>query len=350
MSVFLNQAFNSITTNTSPDTVYKLTTSEKRSLLEPFTLAGLSQLLSKMVSRGISAPGTDRISYTAWHKAWHLCGQPIVNLTNYLLLHGEILHNSTVGDVLIRLIPKKAYVASAPNTKDLRPISFGNSSFRLILNAIKERLTPIVQRLVGSTQQAFLPTRTIHRSIQTARMVASFIQQKPQSTESIFMIDLEKVFDRVRIECIDKLLAWFGFPDRIVSLLVSSQVCGKARLLNGKLIVEAPIPLRRGLRQGFGTSVITFNLAIEPLLRMIEQKLASILYCPLNNLGYFSSQTSEQITQAYSTKVKAQAYADDLAGYAKDFNDIKLTLELAKQFGSFSGLQTVKQRQIHCSH
>ncbi|GME74619.1 unnamed protein product [Ambrosiozyma monospora] len=39
---------------------------------------------------------------------------------------------------------------------------------------------------------------------------------------------------------------------------------------------------------------------------MLEQKLAGILYCPMDNLGYFSSQTSEQITQAN---------ADDLASY-----------------------------------
>ncbi|GME75921.1 unnamed protein product [Ambrosiozyma monospora] len=104
--------------------------------------------------------------------------------------------------------------------------------------------------------------------------------------------------------------------------------------------------INRGLRQGFGTSASTFNLAIEPLLRILEQKLAGILYCPLDNLGHFSLQTSEQITQVYSTKVKAQSYTDDLASYAKDFNDIKLTLELAKQFGSFSGLQITRDKSI----
>ncbi|GME84811.1 unnamed protein product [Ambrosiozyma monospora] len=111
-------------------------------------------------------------------------------------------------------------------------------------------------------------------------MVASFIQQKPQSSESIFIIDLEKAFNRVRIEYFGKLLRWFGFPETIVSLLVNSQVCGNAKLLNGKPIVEALIPLRRGLRQGFGTSAITFILAIEPLLRMLEKRLKGILYCP----------------------------------------------------------------------
>ncbi|GMG51012.1 unnamed protein product [Ambrosiozyma monospora] len=66
-------------------------------------------------------------------------------------------------------------------------------------------MIPAVQRLVSSVQQAFLPERSIHRTIQTTKVMSQFIksgspshsdqQQQKTKIASLFMIDFKKAFD-----------------------------------------------------------------------------------------------------------------------------------------------------------
>ncbi|GMG45187.1 unnamed protein product [Ambrosiozyma monospora] len=133
------------------------------------------------------------------------------------------------------------------------------------------------------------------------------------------MIDFKKAFDRVRLDYLKRVLEFLRFPPLAVEFICRTQDSGHAQLLNGKFIVQQPIPLQRGVRQGFGISPVLFLLAIEPLLKKLEEKLDGIIYQPL-------SQFESGMPDAYATTVLIQAYADDVATFNATAEDVANTV------------------------
>ncbi|GMG38097.1 unnamed protein product [Ambrosiozyma monospora] len=125
---------------------------------------------------------------------------------------------------------------------------------------------PIVQEVVSPLQQAFIPNRSIHRTIQTTKVIASQIHHNPDSPNLILMLDLTKAFDSLDLNYLRRVLNTINIPPDFINLLISTQNSGMARILNGPKIIDYAFPLQRGVRQGLAISPILFNLALEPLI------------------------------------------------------------------------------------
>ncbi|GME70583.1 unnamed protein product [Ambrosiozyma monospora] len=141
-----------------------------------------------------------------------------------------------------------------------------------------------------------------------------------------------KDFDRVKLDYLKRVLEFLRFPPKEVEFICRTQDSGHAKLLNGRFVIQRSIPLRRGVRQGFGISPILYLLAAEPLLKKLEQKLNGIIYQP-------SAQFESGMPEAFATTVRIQAYADDTATFNSTAEDIVNTVLLVRRFRRFSGLE-----------
>ncbi|CAL0325278.1 unnamed protein product [Lupinus luteus] len=95
-----------------------------------------------------------------------------------------------------------------------------------------------------------------------------------------FKVDLEKAYDRVNWDFLQKMFFQFGFPVITINLIMWCVRSGKVSLLWNGSRLEAFNP-SRGLRQGDPMSSYLFVLCMEKLALLISQKVDSGIWHPI---------------------------------------------------------------------
>lgn len=130
---------------------------------------------------------------------------------------------------------------------------------------------------------------------------AIYYAEAHQETGAIVMVDQEKAYDRIHrryLRCIHQTLK---LPVRLIDSIMDLFGSTNVHLnINGH--VAARFPQARGLRQGDPLSPLFINIAIEPLIRMLQ-------YSP--HLAGFSIPTGPNVSNIAPLRVLA--YADDIA-------------------------------------
>lgn len=106
------------------------------------------------------SPGPDGFTALFFQDAWDMVGEDVTKATLRILHDGESIEpwNSTV----ITLIPE----TKAPNTmKDYRPISLCNTTYKIVVRAITNRLKLCLGSIIDPLQSAFIPGRSITDNI-----------------------------------------------------------------------------------------------------------------------------------------------------------------------------------------
>lgn len=336
---------NLFTASFSSHITKSLTTAECNQLIQPFQSEEILANLKLLCSKGPSSPGPDGITYQAWSEAWPYAAPHITSFANHTLSGPTTttLPYHNIFDSLIKLIPKKDFDPNNPNPKHLRPISLTNSIFRLISFSITVRIMPILNRVISPHQQAFLQQRDMHLHIQTAKFLAHQLNTHPNNLNSILLLDIEKAFDSLSHDYISIILQKYGIPDSLIRSIQYQTGVGQARLLNGKHVFKKRIAINRGVRQGLPLSPLIFNLCLEPLILKLQHQLRGIIYNPLH------VETTHQLHHQLTITTTIQAFADDLAIFAKDQKDIKECLQIAHTFKQISGLHlNEKKTKIYC--
>ncbi|GMG50683.1 unnamed protein product [Ambrosiozyma monospora] len=198
-----------------------LTTDEIHDLLTPFTDEELHDAAQKLASKGPSSPGPDGWTYQTWYKSWPISGDFLANIANHIFQHPDAFKEPRLSSIIIRLLPKDKFDEQSPDVNHLRPISLMNTYMRIIMFAFTTRLIPCLSRIISSLQQAYLPNTSIHTNIQTANILAAFLESVPTSSSSLLLVDFSKAFDNVRHDYICTLLNQIGFPTSVIEFLLA---------------------------------------------------------------------------------------------------------------------------------
>jgi len=105
--------------------------------------------------------------------------------------------------------------------KHFRPICSCNVLYKLIMEVLVNKLRPFLDSLVGPLQSSFIPGRGTTDNALIAQEIIHHIH-KSKSNQGLLAakLDLEKAYDRVDWDFLEKTLDGFSFPARIVSLIV----------------------------------------------------------------------------------------------------------------------------------
>lgn len=127
----------------------------------------------------------------------------------------------------------------------------------------------ILQGFITDRQYAYLPGRSIHRSL----MLTNEILNQMKDAEEAFLLlklDTIKAFDYLGWEFLYTLLCWLGFGQKFINMIKAINASATSSILiQGRLTNS--IQLKRSVRQGFPLSPLLYLLAANAQSMMLTK-------------------------------------------------------------------------------
>ncbi|KAL0448496.1 UNVERIFIED_CONTAM: hypothetical protein Slati_1406000 [Sesamum latifolium] len=220
-----------------------------------------------------SAPGPDGFSSGFFKAAWPIVGEDVTKAILEFFQNGWIVRQ--VNTTLITLIPK---VNIPSKVTDFRPISCCNVIYKAITKIMVKRMQAVLEKLIDTTQNVFVPGRSISDNILLAQELLSGYKQKRLPPRCTIKVDLQKAYDSVEWNYLMVVLRLFKFPLPFINLVdqcISTASCSIS--LNSG--IHGFFPSTRGLRQDDPISPYMFVLVMESFHLLLKWKI--------NNEGSF---------------------------------------------------------------
>jgi exonuclease III len=274
---------------------------------------------------GSSSPGPDGIPYSAWR----LLGPLAIDVLHGALTElsaeqgqesllaafpGDADGNTAFNEATMVFIPKKvsreAQGIRYNEPGDARPLSIVNTDNRLMANAVRLRVEPLLAKAVSPAQRGFLPGRSMLQNVFEidGEMRAASLQA--EFPAAVFF-DFAAAFPSLAHDLLRDVLDHLQLP-RQFRAFVANLYLG-----NGCRIAAAGdnhdgFSVRSGIRQGCPLSPLLFALCGDLLLRRLQHLLPDDL---------------------------CRAYADDIGFVAKDlFASAEIFVPIFEEFAEISGL------------
>ncbi|PKU87328.1 putative mitochondrial protein [Dendrobium catenatum] len=200
--------------------------------------------------------------------------------------------NKSWKETLIVLILK---VSNPSTPSNYRPINLCNTIYKIAAKVFVNMMYSIIPKLISKEQAVFI----LGRSLYDHALLAQDIFHKFRYSKSCkglvsFKIDMEKAYDSMDWQTLNKVLNTCGFPTCFSNLIMEC-ICDPCftLLINGNQTTR--IEARRGFRQG---------CPLSPFLYFLCSQLLSNVLKRTDNIGIQVS--------SHGPKISHLLYADDI--------------------------------------
>ena len=208
---------------------------------------------------------------------------------------------------LLKILPKKGDLGLPGNHRGIMLLEI---AYKIVANLLRKRLLPIEEALDHESQCGFRPGRGCTDAVFTIKMALKKRQEHGLESWVLFL-DLVKAFDRVPRELLWLVLAKFGVPEKIVSLLrslhetvtVKFQVQGISHTVNSTI----------GVKQGDVLGPILFTFFAAAIM-ITWRKVSPVPVCIFRTKEDFILTGRSHRAYGEDFAVSDSVYADDTAG------------------------------------
>ena len=298
------------------------------SLCHSVSVAELQAALAGVNAR--SAPGPDRIPPIALQLLPPAALGHLAALLSALLAKG-VCPGSWRESVVTPIL--KSADSDASLLTERRPIAVQSVLARLLSRVLARRLGAILDPVLSRSQQAFLPSSSIHYNHQLLRCM---LEDSMQFRRDFFLVqaDIAKAFDTVEREYMWHTLEWLGLPAPFIAYVQSMYSEHRIRIRTAHGETE-PFVQQRGILQGCPLSPLLFLCCLEPLLRKVDSA----------GLGYTLSHPGLP-AGAPAPSVSALAFADDASFPCCSARHAQSILDLLEEFCRLSGFSLSVDKSV----
>ncbi|MCI17629.1 LINE-1 reverse transcriptase like, partial [Trifolium medium] len=175
-------------------------------LVRPFAMDEIEAVVKEC--DGNKSPGPDGFNFAFVKALWNLIKGEIRIMFDQF--HGIASLPKSFSSYFVALIPK---INSPFSLGDFRPISLLGCLYKIIAKVLTARLARVMDRLVASTQSAFLKGRHLVDGVVVVNEVVDLARRNGHSC-LIFKVDFEKAYDSVEWSFLDYMLDRFGFCNK----------------------------------------------------------------------------------------------------------------------------------------
>jgi hypothetical protein len=266
-----------------------------------------------------SSPGEDGIPYSFYKSYIDILGTHMIKAWEYSLELGIL--PASQRSACITLLPKNG--KDRRKIENWRPISLSNCDIKIFTKTLALRLNEALPDIIHESQAAYVPGRNITENLRTMRITRD-ITKDGKKDSLLISLDVKKAYDSLDHEYLLWSLHKYGFGDKLNTIKMLYNSNKSKVMINGHKTEEFNV--ERGVKQGDALSCGLFIIAMDPLIRSINENKKII--AP---------------TLFVKRKIKAPkclAYADDLTILCK--NSVECVREVFKTYSKFtyiSGLE-----------
>lgn len=278
------------------DGLPRLEKDDEAELEKPLSFQELTMAVQQQ-SPGKS-PGLDGLTSEFYKAFWSLIGQDLYAV--FLESSESKVLPLSCRRAVVTLLPKKGDLGLL---KNWRPVSLLGTDYKILSKTLTNRLKRCIATIIHEDQSYCVPKRSIFDNLFLVRDMLHLTELQKLDL-GLVCLDQEKAFDKVDHEYLLKTLEGFGKVFISWIRLLYKDVYSMLKI-NGNL--TRPFPVRRGVRQGCSLSGLLYIISIEPMLKMLREKLQGLTSsCFLNTAA-----------------VKLTAYADDITVIIRSDDDVK---------------------------
>ncbi|GKU86994.1 hypothetical protein SLEP1_g1457 [Rubroshorea leprosula] len=232
----------------------KISSEDNRSLVAPFSE---DEVKKAVWSCGSSkAPGPDDFNFKFIREMWETIKDSVMGFIDDFHRNGKLVRG--VNSSFIVLIPK---VTNPQKIEEFRPISLIGVMYKVIAKLLANRISLVLDSIIGESQMAFIRGRQMVDSIVIANETIDAAKRKKMAS-FMFKMDFVKAYDKVCWDFLDYMMLRMDFDPKwrrwITACLETAEM---SILINGSTTRQFKIS--RGLRQGDPLSPYLFLLVAE---------------------------------------------------------------------------------------
>ena len=286
--------YNNLYTNQTPtnvdgfyDNCPLLSVNAQNDLDKPLTMSDLRTALKSCTD---STPGLDGIPYSYYKIFSNQLLPLIMDSWNYSLSTKTLPQSQSTS--VISLIPKVG--KDKHDIKNWRPISISSCDLKIITKSLSIKVGKFLNEIICESQMGYVPGRDINFNNRLLRTAMNFCNSN--DLDYICMsLDAQKAYDSLDHNYITNTLKNYGFPKNFIDMVDVLHRNNNAQVqVNGFL--SERFSIKRGVKQGDALSCALFIIAIDPLLRNLEQ-----------------NRLIDHLNVTTNCQIKTIAYADDIA-------------------------------------